>query len=295
MRTREAIQGYLFASPWLIGLLIFGIGPMAFSLYISFTIYPVLSPPTWIGLANYHDLFLGDPLFWTALGNTAYYVAFAVPLGLLGSLLLALLLNLKVRGVALFRTAYYIPTVISTVPVYILWVWLLDPGAGLVNQVLGLVGIHGPTWLASPDWSKPSLILMSLWGIGGATMVIYLAGLQGIPQHLYEAAQIDGAGRWARFRNVTLPMLSPTIFFNLIIGIIASFQIFTQAFVMTSGGPLNSTLFYSFYLYREGFQYLYMGYASAMAWVLLVITLALTLFNFALARRWVYYEGGLAG
>jgi multiple sugar transport system permease protein len=294
LRSKEALQGYLFASPWLIGLFVFAIGPMCFSLYISFTIYPILTPPVWVGLANYHDLFLADPLFWTSLGNTAYYVVFAVPLGMLGSLMIALLLNRKVRGVTLFRTAYYIPTVISTVPVYILWTWLLDPNAGLINQALGLVGIHGPTWLASPDWSKPSLILMSLWGIGGATMVIYLAGLQGIPHHLYEAAQIDGAGRLAQVRHITLPLLSPTTLFVLIIGIIGSFQVFTQAWVMTQGGPMNTTTFYSYYLYKEGFQYLYMGYASAMAWVLLIIILALTLLNFGLSRRWVYYEGELA-
>jgi multiple sugar transport system permease protein len=295
MRTREALQGYLFASPWLLGLCVLTVGPMIYSFYISFTHYDVLSPPVWLGLANYHDLFLADPMFWTALGNTVYYTIFSVPLGLLGSLLLALLLNRQVRGIALFRAAYYIPTVISTVPVAILWTWLLDPNAGLINQALSLVGIHGPTWLASPEWSKPSLVLMSLWGIGGATMVIYLAGLQGIPQHLYEAAEIDGASTWTRFRQITVPMLSPTTFFNLIMGIIGSFQVFTQAWVMTQGGPLDSTTFYSLYLYKEGFQYLYMGYASAMAWVLLVITLALTLFNFALARRWVYYEGGLTG
>ncbi len=295
MRRKEALQGYLFASPWLLGLFIFTIGPMAFSLYISFTRYDILSPPTWLGLANYHDLFLGDPMFWTALGNTLYYTVFSVPLGMLGSLLLALLLNRQVRGIALFRAAYYIPTVISTVPVSILWIWLLDPSAGLINTALAVVGIHGPTWLASPEWSKPSLVLMSLWGIGGATMVIYLAGLQGIPQHLYEAAQIDGATKWKQFRHITLPMLSPTSFFVLIIGIIGSFQVFTQAWVMTQGGPLDSTTFYSLYLYKEGFNYLYMGYASAMAWVLLVITLALVLLNFVMSRRWVYYEGGLTG
>jgi multiple sugar transport system permease protein len=295
MRTKEALQGYLLASPWLIGLFIFTLGPMLFSLYISFTHYDIVSAPVWLGLANYHDLFLADPMFWTALWNTVFYTAFSVPLGLIGSLLLALLLNRPVRGIALFRAAYYIPTVVSTVPATILWVWLLDPTAGLVNQGLALVGIHGPTWLHSPDWSKPGLILMSLWGIGGATMVIYLAGLQGIPQQLYEAAQIDGANKWAQFRHITIPMLSPTTFFNLIVGIIASFQVFTQAYIATQGGPLNSTTFYSLYLYREGFQYLYMGYASAMAWVLLLITLGLTLLNFRLARRWVYYEGGLTG
>jgi len=291
MRRKEALQGYLFASPWLLGLFIFTIGPMAFSLYISFTRYDILSPPTWLGLANYHDLFLGDPMFWTALGNTLYYTVFSVPLGMLGSLLLALLLNRQVRGIALFRAAYYIPTVISTVPVSILWIWLLDPSAGLINTALAVVGIHGPTWLASPEWSKPSLVLMSLWGIGGATMVIYLAGLQGIPQHLYEAAQIDGATKWKQFRHITLPMLSPTSFFVLIIGIIGSFQVFTQAWVMTQGGPLDSTTFYSLYLYKEGFNYLYMGYASAMAWVLLAIILAVTLVILRTSSHWTHYEG----
>ena len=206
------------------------------------------------------------------------------------ALFLAVLLNQKVRGLALFRTIFYLPSVTSGVAVSLLWMWLLDPNGGLVNTLLSYLGIRGPLWLQSPVWSKPALILMSLWGTGG-TMVIYLAGLQGIPEQLYEAASIDGANSWARFRHITIPMLSPTIFFTLIIGVINSFQAFTQAYVMTSGGPVNSTLFYVYYIYRRGFQYLHMGYACALAWILFVILLFFTAMQFKLSSQWVFYEG----
>ncbi len=290
MARREALDGFLFALPWFLGFVLLTAGPMAASLYLSLTNYDVLSPPQWVGLANYQKLFTGDPLFWTALGNTAYYVLFSVPLSMVGSLALSLLLNQPLWGIRLWRTLFYLPAVTSGVAVILLWAWLLNPDVGLVNRGLAWLHLPQPAWLADPAWSKPALILMSLWGLGSG-MVIYLAGLQAIPQHLYEAAEIDGAGRWRRFLSVTLPMLSPTIFFNLILNVISSFQVFTQAFVLTQGGPLNSTLFYVLYLFQQAFRFLHMGMASAMAWVLLVIVLAMTVVQFAFSGRWVYYEG----
>lgn len=290
MARREALDGFLFALPWFLGFVLLTAGPMAASLYLSLTNYNMLSPPQWVGLANYQKLFTGDPLFWTALGNTAYYVLFSVPLSMVGSLALSLLLNQPLWGIRLWRTLFYLPAVTSGVAVILLWAWLLNPDVGLVNRGLAWLHLPQPAWLADPAWSKPALILMSLWGLGSG-MVIYLAGLQAIPQHLYEAAEIDGAGRWRRFLSVTLPMLSPTIFFNLILNVISSFQVFTQAFVLTQGGPLNSTLFYVLYLFQQAFRFLHMGMASAMAWVLLVIVLAMTVVQFAFSGRWVYYEG----
>jgi multiple sugar transport system permease protein len=241
-------------------------------------------------LKNYADFVLEDPLFIKSLYNTFYYVILSVPLGLLVALGLALLLNLQLRGVAIFRTIFYVPMVTPVVAVSLLWLFLFNPQFGILNYVLTLVGLPALGWISDPTWSKPSLILMSLWTVGG-TMLIFLAGLQGIPAHLYEAAEIDGANIWQRFLNVTLPMLSPVIFFNLVLGIIGSFQTFTQAYVMTGGGPVDSTLFYALYLYRSAFKLLKMGYASSMAWVLLVIILVLTWLQFRLGRSWVYYEG----
>jgi multiple sugar transport system permease protein len=234
-------------------------------------------------------MFTTDHRFTMSMGNTAYYVFFYVPLHLLVALGLALLLNQKVHGIPIYRTLFYIPSIVPIVAGSILWMWILQPEWGLINSLLSVVGIKGPLWLASLQWSKPSLIMMALWGSGSA-MIICLAGLQGVPQHLYEAAEIDGANRWQRFRNITLPMLRPTLFFMLILGVIGSFQVFTTAYVMTGGGPAESTLFYMLYLYRRAFVFLDMGYAAAMAWILFVIVLALTLIQFRLANRWVYYE-----
>ncbi|ALS29853.1 ABC transporter permease [Paenibacillus sp. 32O-W] len=285
---REAIDCYVFISPAVLGLLLFMLGPIVFSAYISFTDYDILSTPEWVGLQNYAELFR-DPFFWLSLKITFIYAIVSVPLGLIVALLLAMLLNQSLKGIYLFRVIYYLPAVISGVAVALLWKWIFNPEFGLLNWFLGLFGIKGPMWIFSEDWALPSIIIMSLWSVGGS-MLIYLAGLQGIPTELYEAAEIDGANRFRRFLNVTLPMLSPVIFFNLVMGIIGSLQVFTEGYVMTQGGPNNSTLFSVLYLYRQAFNYFSMGYASAMAWVLFLIILALTLLVFRSSPMWVFYE-----
>lgn len=290
LSTREALNGYLFFSPGLIGFLVFMGFPIAFSLYLSFTSYNVYSPPKWIGLLNYRILFTQDSLFYKSLGNTLYYVALSVPLNTIFGVLVALLMNQKVRGIRVFRTIFFLPSVVSGVAVALLWQWILDGNFGLLNTFLSHFGIIGPGWLTDEHWSKPSMVIMNLWAVGG-TMIIYLAGLQGVPRSLYEAATVDGAGRIRQFWNVTLPMLTPTIFFNVIMGVLGGFQVFIQAFIMTGGGPNNSTMFYALNLYNKAFKDLQMGYASAMAWVLLAITLVLTLVIFKTSSRWVYYEG----
>ncbi len=287
---RDLRNGLLFTSPWLVGLLVFTIYPIIASMYFSFTDYSVLKAPRWIGLANYIELFTGDKLFPRSLVNTLYYAAFSLPLGLVGSVLLALMLNKKLTGMSIYRTIFYLPNVVPTVAMSVLWIWLFNPNYGLFNNILTGLGLQGVPWLTSPEWSKPSLILMGIWGLGGS-MVIYLAGLQDIPQHLYEAADLDGANSWQKTLHVTLPMLTPTIFFNLVMGLISVFSYFTQAFIMTNGGPLDSTLFYMLYLYRNAFMYFKMGYASAQAWVLFVIVVSLTLVVFKSSGGWVYYGG----
>jgi multiple sugar transport system permease protein len=289
---QEYIAFYLFASPWLLGLLIFTIGPMIASLILSLTDYPIIVAPRWIGLQNYVNLATNDDLVWQALRVTLSYSLGAIPLGLISAFLLAILLNQGVRGITVFRTVYYLPSVISGVPVALLWMWLLNPEFGLVNNALHFIGIKGPAWLFSTQWVVPSFILMSLWGIG-APMVIFLAGLQGIPAHLYEAAEIDGAGTLSKFWHVTMPMMSPVILFNIVMGIIDSFQIFTPAYVMTSGGPANASLFYGLYLYNNAFKWFKMGYAASLAWLMFIIILALTLLVFRSSAAWIYYEGGL--
>jgi multiple sugar transport system permease protein len=289
------VWGYVFIGPWLIGFLLFTLGPFVVSFYLSFTEYKLVDAPSWIGLKNYDTMFSslwsdeGDIQVWTSLRNTVYYTVFHVPLTMLLAFFVALLLNSDVRGMPLFRTMFYLPSITAGVATAILWLWLLNPN-GLVNYGLRLVGIEGPRWFGSTAWAMPGLILMSLWSIGG-TIIIYLAGLQGVPQQLYDAASIDGAGWWARLRHVTVPLMTPTIFFTMVIGLIASFQIFTPALVITDGGPGTSTLFYLLHLYRNGFRWFNMGYASALAWLLFVIILAFTLLQLALSRRWVYYEG----
>lgn len=288
-RIRYQIWGYLMASPWIIGFLIFTLGPMLASVYFSLTKYTVLQPPEFIGLENYQKMILEDPRYRTSLWNTLYYTALQVPLSMVLALTVAILLNQGLPGENIFRTIYYMPSVVSGVAMSMLWLWLFDPNLGLVNVVLGWFGLQGPLWLQDPAWSKPALILMSLWGIGGQ-MVIFLAGLQGVPQELYEAAMVDGASWWRKIRSVTVPLITPTIFFNLIMGMIGSFQVFTSAYVMTNGGPVNSTLFYVFYLYQSAFRFFEMGYASAMAWILFFIILAFTILQFQIGRRWVYYE-----
>lgn len=291
----EELWGYLFISPWLLGFLIFTIGPMVVSLYWGFTKYEFPLPPRWIGLQNYAQAFTKDELFPRALWNTAYYVLFSVPLGLAASLLLALLLDRKIAGRALWRTVYYVPSIVPAVVTAFLFGYLFQPDYGLVNALLAKFGIKGPGWFNSVQWVKPTFILLALWGAGGATMIIFLAGLQNIPTELYEAADVDGAGRLSKFWNITIPMLSPTIFFNLVTGIIAAFKIFTTAYVATGGGPYYASYFYVLHLFNNFFKYLNMGYASALAWILFVIIMVFTLIQIRFARRWVYYESETAG
>lgn len=286
---REMLFAYFMISPWMLGFVILVAGPMLASLYLSFTNWSLVSAAKWVGLQNYRSMFCEDPRFWKALYNTAYYTLISVPLGTIGSLVLAFLMNQKVCGVRFYRTMYYLPVVTSGVATALVWQWMFNPRFGLVNYLLSLVGIPGPDWFLSEVWSKPAFILMSLWGIGGP-MVIFLAGLQGIPEQVYEAAHLDGATPWQRFRYITFPLLSPTTFFVSVVGIISSFQIFTSVFVISNGGPADSTLFYVLYLYQNAFQYFRMGYASALAWVLFVIVLAFTVVQFRLASRWVHYE-----
>jgi len=285
---QETRAFYAMISPWLLGFLVFTGGPIVASLFFSLTQYDVVRPPEFLGLNNYARM-LGDPLIIKSLYNTVYYAALSIPLSIVFSLLLAVLLNQKAWGNAAYRTAFYLPSIVPVVANAVLWIWLLQPQWGLVNYLLSLVGIKGPAWLASITWAKPALIIMAVWGSGTA-MVIFLAGLQGIPESLYEAASIDGASSLQKFWRITIPLLTPTIFFQIVMGIISSFQVFTTAYIMTNGGPVNATLFYVLYLYRQAFVHLNMGYAAAMAWVLFVIVLVLTLVQLRLAPRWVHYE-----
>ena len=285
----QDIEGWFFISPWLLGLLAFGVIPFFASLYLSFTKYELLGAPQWIGLRNYQRLFFQDPRFWISLRVTLYYSLLAVPTGLVIAFILALFLNADIRARAFFRTMFYLPSVTAGVATAFLWAYLLNPSNGLVNTLLGFIGIKGPGWLFSRQWAVPALVLISWWGVGG-TVVIYLAGLQAVPQHLYEAAEIDGASSWSRLLHVTIPMMSPTIFFTMVMGVIGSFQMFTTAYVITNGGPADATLFYILYLFRHAFQNFNMGYASALAWVLFVLVLAITLAQLKLSGRWVYYE-----
>ncbi len=288
-KRREAITFYLFISPWLLGFLFFTLGPMLLSLYSSFTDWDLLTSPVWVGLQNYSDAF-ADALFYQSLKVTAIYTLLYVPLDLLGGLMLALLVNARMRGVRFFRTVFYLPTVFSGVVFVVVWLWMLNPRGGLINLALSQIGIEGPRWLMDPDLALYSLVMMSFWG-WGRSMVIFLAGLQTIPGELYEAAAIDGANGWQQFYKVTLPLLTPTIFFNLVLSVIFTFQTFTSAFVATDGGPLDSTLFLVLYIYRQAFQFLNMGYASALAWILFAIILVLTLIVVRSQRFWVFYLG----
>ena len=285
----EARDGYLFILPWILGFIIFTAGPMLASLYISFTRWEIVTPSVWVGGAQYVKLF-NDDRFWLSLYNTSYYVFIGVPLHLFFALLAALAVNMNLRGIHFFRTAYYVPSLTPVVANSILWVWIFHPEWGLANAFLEWIGLEGLYWLQDPRLAKPALIVMSFWSIGGQ-MVILLAGLKGIPMELYEAAAIDGANWWSRFWRVTLPLLTPALFFNLIIAIIGAFQVFTQAYIMTEGGPNYSTLFYLLYLFRAAFENFRMGYASAMAWALFIIVLAFTIVQFMLSDRWVFYEG----
>ncbi len=293
--VRAELAGWLFASPWIIGFIVFTAAPMLFSVYASFTEYNITTSPRWIGLGNYRAL-LQDPFFYAGLKNTLWMVVFKTPLVIVISISFALLLAMNVPGGAFFRSIFYLPNVLAGVAAVYLWKWILAPD-GLLNQALSFVGISGPAWFTNPAWTKWGLVLMGMWWIGG-NVLIYLAGLKGIPAELYEAGSIDGAVGWSKFRYITLPMLSPTIFFQVVTGIIGTFQIFTTAFIISTGDPFyasQSLLFYVLYLYYRAFGKLgpagfQMGYASAMAWILFVIIMAITLVQLWLSKRWVYYE-----
>lgn len=291
-KHEQTIAGWICALPWILGFLIFTLGPMITSLFLSFHDYNVLQPPYYVGLENYTRMFDGGPesvLFWKSLYNTFYMTVIGVPLTLLVALLSALLLNMPVKGQALFRTCFYVPSIVPLVANSLLWMWLLNSRYGIMNTVLRGLGLTGPAWLASPVWSKPAMILMSAWQ-SGSPMLIFLAGLQGIPNELYEAAEVDGASGLKQFQCITLPLLTPTIFFNVIMGIIGTMQIFVRGYIMTNGGPADSTLFYVLNLYFNAFRYFRMGYASALAWVLFIIVLLITLVQIRMSGRWVHYE-----
>ncbi|MFD1953556.1 carbohydrate ABC transporter permease [Paenibacillus thailandensis] len=290
-RSGETFYGWLFASPWVIGLLVFFAIPLVSSFYFSLTTYSILQPGEFVGFGNYAAL-LSDSVFWKSIYNTVYFVVFFVPLSIFFGVALAMLLNMRVKGMPAYRTVFFLPTLVPSVAMAVLWMWLLNPGFGLVNGMLDAVGIQGPAWLGSETWSKPSLIMMSLWGIG-QSVVIYLAGLNDISSDYYEAAEIDGAGWFGKTRNVTLPLLTPVIFYNLVMGMIHAFQQFTLPYTMTGGRgtPADSMKFYVMYLYDNGFKFFKMGYASAMAWILFIVVMALTALIFATSRRWVHYQG----
>jgi multiple sugar transport system permease protein len=286
---KREIIGYAFIGPWLIGFLLFTAFPFLASICLSFTRYNIVTAPVWVGTANYRMLG-ADTLFWKSLGVTFRYALVAVPLGIAAGVGLALLLNQEIGGISIYRTIFYLPSIVPAVATSVVFLWILNPQIGLVNGLLRSWGIVGPAWLQDKAWAPWSLVFMSLWGVGGS-MVIYLAGLKDIPSHLYEAALIDGASAWQRVCHVTLPMLTPVIFFNLIMGVIGTFQYFTEAYVMTQGGPEDSTLFYALYLFQRAWRYLDMGCASAMAWVLFLVIMLLTGLIFRTQRRWVHYGG----
>ena len=285
---KKNLVGYAFIAPWLIGFCLFTAFPFIASIYLSFTRYNVVSPPSWVGTANYRMLFTADPLFWKALQVTLYYALMAIPLGIVAGVALALLLNLEVKGMSVFRTIFFLPSIVPSVASSVVFIWILNPQTGLINGLLRNFGILGPAWLQDTAWAPRSLVMMSLWGVGGS-MVIYLAGLKEIPTHLYEAAMIDGATAFHRMRHITLPMLTPVIFFNLVMGIIGTFQFFTEAYIMTQGGPEDSTLFYALYLFQRAWRYLDMGYASAMAWILFFVIMTVTGVVYRSQKRWVHY------
>ena len=280
--------GWLCASPWIIGFVLFSGGPILFAIIVGFCDYDILNPARFVGLANYRWMFTHDPLFWKTIGNTVFMII-GIPLGMALSLAIALLLNLEVRGVAVWRTFFYLPSIVPAVASSILWIWIFNPRIGLLNNVLAAFGVQGPNWLQDEHTSKIALILMGLWSAGGG-MIIWLAGLKGISASYYEAAALDGANAWQRFRTITLPLLTPYIFFNLIMGLIATLQIFTQSFIMTQGGPIDSTLFYAYHLFNNAFRFLQMGYASALGWFLFLAVFTLTLLQLKLSKRWVHYE-----
>ena len=297
LNLREHLEGYLFISPWLLGMVLFALGPILASFGLAFTRWNLFTEPEYVGWANFQKL-AHDPLFYKSVFNTIYYAVFAVPLGLVLALGLAMLVNHRLRGVNFFRTAFFLPNVVAGIAMLLLWKWLFDPNFGLINLFLDWTGLMAvlewsgmgrPQWISSRAGAMPGMIFMSIWGLGGS-MMIFLAGLQNIPRELIEAAQLDGAGPWKRFRYVTVPLLTPTIFFLTMVGVIASLQIFNQAYVMTQGGPAHATLFYVLYLFQTAFERFQMGYACAMALVLFIITLIVSLIQLAMGKKWVYYQ-----
>ncbi|MCB0057067.1 MAG: sugar ABC transporter permease [Caldilineaceae bacterium] len=291
-RTRHTINGILFASPWLLGLLMFWVYPTIASAYYSFTQFNAVQTPRWVGLANYRNLFTADDVFWMAVYNTLYFAVVSIPLAIIFAFGLALMLNAKIRGQVIYRTIYFLPTLVPEVALALVWVYLFTPGTGIVNLPFTWLGFRGPCWLTCTAWSRQTIVLLALWIIG-QQIILYLAGLQDVPQDLYDAADVDGANAWRKFRNVTLPMLTPVIFFHLVTSVIGALQFFTVPFIMTGGTgfPGGTTMFYSIYLYKNAFQYFQMGYASAMAWLLFMVTLFITLIIFRSARLWVFYGG----
>ena len=288
----QNFYGYLFLLPWLLGFFGLFLGPGLWSLFLSLTEYDVLSPPKFTGLGNYIRMFTDDDLFWPSLGRTFYYALLSVPTGVLGSLLLAVLLNAALRGIAVFRTLFFVPSLVPLIASVILWKWLLNGDFGIVNQGLRALGLDPPIWFGDRRWAIPSLISMNLWqSMGGVRMIIFLAGLQGIPDSLYEAASIDGANSWQRLRNVTLPLLTPTIFFNTVLGVIGALQIFDAAFVATEGGPGFATWFYGLHIWKHAFDYWNMGYGASLAWFFAVIIVTLTILQIRTSDRWVFYYG----
>ena len=288
MRGRKAVAGYIFISPFMLGFLLWFLIPAATAGWLAFQDWNLLGPPKWAGLANFQKLG-SDELLWQSLKVTTIYTLVSVPVSLLLGFALALLLNTSVRGITVFRTIFYLPSIVPAVANAVLWVWIFNTEFGLANAGLNALGFSKIKWLQEPEWALPAMIIVALWGFGGG-MVIYLAGLQGIPRSFYEAADIDGAGRWAKLRHITIPLMSPVLFFNLIIGIIGSYQGFTQARLITNGGPQNATLVYVLYLYRVAFENLKMGYAAALAWLLFALIMVLTLFVFKYIGSRVYYE-----
>lgn len=292
-KKKENVYGFIFILPWIIGFIGLTLGPLLFSLAGSFTNYNVTSQMEFVGFQNYREMFQHDDLFWTSLFNTLYFVAFSVPLTTVAAILISTMMNQDIPGMRIFRTIYYLPAILSGVGVYLLWMQLLDPSTGLINQFLALFGIDGPNWLFDSEWAKPSLIMMKLWSAGGS-MLLYLAAMQGVSKTLYEAAIMDGASRVQMFFKITLPMVTPIIFFDIVTSTIGSFQIFQEAYVMSAdnaGAPENSLLFYNLYMWIKAFNVFDMGYAMAMSWILFLIVLLLTLINFKFAKRWVHYEG----
>lgn len=288
---REERLGFLFISPWIIGFLVFAAFPILASLALSFMKWDIYRAPSWVGLDNFQRLFQ-DELFYKSMKVTLTYSAYSIPLSIVLGLGLSLLLNLKIKGIDFYRTLFYVPSVMTGVAISMVWMWILNDAYGLLNYMLSLVGINGPNWLKDPDWILWSYIIMSLWGIGGSA-ILYLGGLQNIPEHLYEAGKIDGANVFQRFFKITLPLLTPTLFFQLLMGIIGSFQVFTTAYIINGrggGGPENEGLFYMLYLYQKAFKTFDMGYASAMAWVGGLISLVLALIVYRTQNKWVYYE-----